>query len=376
MSGIFIKRQALSVSNYCDVAVLYVHVGMSGEGIEISKDQGLTEVRVYRRWREYKSPFMRKLYNHLFFYLDYLVGGYLGYRAIKREFGRPDLVHVNVATYAGLMGLALKVLQGLPYVLTEHWTGYLECDGDFYKHTGLGRRFILEVAKNSQAIITVSSALRDAMISCGAKGRFYVVPNVVDLNCSLRVPSRDCQEKKKIAHISLMKDNQKNVSGIIDAVGLLSQMRDDFELHLIGDGPDRQKIEARALELGLLNKTVFFHGLVGVEELAGLLSISAFMVINSNFETFCVAAAESLVCGLPVIATRCGGPEEFVDERCGILIDPGDRAALVRALDYMLDHLSEFNSEEICEKARSLFSPKIVGKKIYDVYREVLQWNG
>ncbi len=49
------------------------------------------------------------------------------------------------------------------------------------------------------------------------------------------------------------------------------------------------------------------------------------MITNSNYETFSVATAEALVCGVPVIATRCGGPEDFVTEDCGILIEPRNR---------------------------------------------------
>ena len=376
VSGIFIRRHAHAISKYCDIAVLYINIGKSDDGLEISRNNGIIEIRVYRRMRESHNPYVKKVYNYLLVYIDYLIGGYKGYKVVEREFGRPHLAHVNVAIYAGLIGLALKFFHKIPYVLTEHWAGYLQRDGGFYKHSIIGRHFILAVARNSQAIITVSSALKDAMISCGAKGRFYVIPNVVDLECGASDLSSENQEKKIITHISLMKDDVKNISGIVEAVAVLSQSRSDFEFHILGYGPDENKIMTKSKDFGLLDKTIFFHGMVNAQELARFLSKSAFTVINSNFETFCVAAAESLYCGIPVIATKCGGPEEFVDEQSGILIKCEDKAALISALNYMLDHHSEFDSRQISKKARSLFGSEIVGKKIYDLYKEVLGWNG
>ena len=81
------------------------------------------------------------------------------------------------------------------------------------------------------------------------------------------------------------------------------------------------------------------------------LTDSAFTVVSSTHETFSVIAAESLMCGRPVLSTRCGGPEEFITPEVGQLIDAGSVDALVDGLDWMLDHFNEFDPDSLHEYA-------------------------
>jgi len=85
--------------------------------------------------------------------------------------------------------------------------------------------------------------------------------------------------------------------------------------------------------------------------------------------------AEALAHGKPVIATKCGGPEEFVRENCGILIEPRDNYALVDAINYMLDNSSNYNSQEIHEYAANKFSYDAVGKKFMKLYNNIIKQN-
>jgi glycosyltransferase involved in cell wall biosynthesis len=371
ISGIFVKKHAVAVSKYCDIAVLYVHLGDIDNSIETINEGGITEIRVYRKASKYSNKSAKWLYNNVMFYLEYLWGGYLGYKAVKKNLGRPDLVHVNVISYAGLIGLSLKFFKGVPYLITEHWAGYFKEDGGFNKRSSLGKYMLRVVGKNAKAIITVSGRLRDAMIDCRIDNKFFIIPNVVDFGTN-SIASRSSDTKKRMLHISLLKDDVKNVSGIIDAIEILNKKRDDFELHILGDGIDRRKLEGQANDYGLLDKVIFFHGMADAEEVAEYLGKSHFSILNSNFETFSVFAAESLACGKPVVATMCGGPEEFVNARCGILVEPKDTCGLAKAIEFMLDNYQRFASEEIAKCAKDRFSSDIIGEKIFEIYKDVL----
>jgi len=316
---------------------------------------------------------MKYFYDYGQFYIEYLRAGLVGYRIIEKEFGKPDLVHVNVILYSGLMGLVLKFFIGIPYVVTEHWAGYLKEDGTFNRRSSLGKYIIRAVGNKALALMAVSCSLRDAMKACGIENQFFVVPNVVDVRDGLTDPVQN-GDKKIIIHISLLKDAIKNVSGIIEAVRILTRKRTDFELHLIGDGNDRKKLEDLASTYGLLDNVIFFHGMVDAERVEEFLLCSNFSIINSNFETFSVSAAESLTCGKPVIATRCGGPEEFVDDKCGILVEKNDVKGLAKAIEYMLDNYERYDSKEIAKYAKSRFSSQVVGKMIYEIYKSVLKF--
>jgi L-malate glycosyltransferase len=380
ISGIFVKRQAVAVSQYCEVSVLYVNVGARQDGLEAFWDGEIFTVKVYKKAAHYRNQWLKKLYDQISIYAIYLQAGMRGYEVVEKQFGRPDLAHVNVINFAGLIGLALKIFWGMPYVITEHWAGYFPEDGGFNGRTPLGKRFMREVGKRASAIITVSERLRDAMQKCGINNNFFVIANVVETSEAgkpghgLATGEKSAgSPKKKIVHISLLKDPVKNVSGIIEALRILKQKRSDFELYLIGDGNDRKKLEELAKSYGMLNNEIFFLGMVDAERVTDFIQGCDFSVVNSNFETFSVSAAESLACGKPVIATRCGGPEEFVDDSCGLLVDRGDVSGLAGAIEFMLDNSQRYDGRKIAEYARGRFSSAVVGKEIYDVYRAVLK---
>jgi glycosyltransferase involved in cell wall biosynthesis len=82
-----------------------------------------------------------------------------------------------------------------------------------------------------------------------------------------------------------------------------------------------------------------------------------------------------LAYGKPVISTKCGGPEEYIDESNGILIDVGDTKALVSAIEYMLDNHDKYDAKLIRKEAKNKFSSEVVGERIFEVYKEILEKN-
>ena len=96
-------------------------------------------------------------------------------------------------------------------------------------------------------------------------------------------------------------------------------------------------------------------------------------VLASRAETFGVAYIEALATGVPVIATKCGGPEIFVHEDNGLMIPVDDLDALVNAMEYMYKNIKVFDREKVSSEIKDKFSPKYVSKKLVEVYEEVLK---
>ncbi|NJK93829.1 MAG: glycosyltransferase family 4 protein [Bacteroidales bacterium] len=168
---------------------------------------------------------------------------------------------------------------------------------------------------HSSGIATVSHALKTAMENKKLKHpNFVVVPNSVDT--SRFVPGKELikSPKKIFSHISCFDDAAKNITGIITAVDKLSRKRQDFELHIAGDGPDRAKIENHCTQLGLTGTFVFFEGLAEDHTLVEIYQKSLFTVLFSNYENMPVVIAESMACGVPVIATPVGGIPEILNK--------------------------------------------------------------
>ena len=82
---------------------------------------------------------------------------------------------------------------------------------------------------------------------------------------------------------------------------------------------------------------------------------------------------EAMAAGLPVIATRCGGPEDFVNEDNGVLVDVDNMGQLKDAIVYMYNHYMEYNNAIIKENASEMFSPGVISQQIMSVYKEVLE---
>lgn len=101
----------------------------------------------------------------------------------------------------------------------------------------------------------------------------------------------------------------------------------DVDALVIGDGPERQRLERLAHELGVGSR-IRFLGARPHDEMPGLLCSGDLAVLPSLVEATSVAALESMACGVPVAASRVGGLPEIVDDAVGGLFEPGDPEAL------------------------------------------------
>jgi glycosyltransferase involved in cell wall biosynthesis len=138
-----------------------------------------------------------------------------------------------------------------------------------------------------------------------------------------------------------------------------------------GDGLKLDEYKNLAKKLGLSN--VYFIGRVNRNEAPRIFSSSHVYVMPSRHETFGVVYAEAIASGLPVIATRCGGPEDIVNESNGILIDVDDIDGLGNAISYMFENYYKYDPNKIREDFEKRFSKKAVVSQLMKIYNEVLQ---
>jgi glycosyltransferase involved in cell wall biosynthesis len=226
------------------------------------------------------------------------------------------------------------------------------------------------LVKRASGISSVSTFLFKRMNECGLKNsNYHVIPNIIES------PVKELPTSKKnfvyILMVADLVDEIKNISGLIRAVNSLNTTI-DFQVHIIGRGPDEEHLKRIAESLGLLNRKVFFEGLKTNDEVYQFLAQCDFLVMNSRYETFSLICAEAMSCGKPVLATRCGGPNEFVQEKTGILIEPGNEEELKKNLIFMLNNYKKYNPDEIKEYIRSLFSKEKVAVSFMNFYESAL----
>lgn len=110
----------------------------------------------------------------------------------------------------------------------------------------------------------------------------------------------------------------------------------DFRLEIVGDGPDRSILSARCCELGL-DSRVTFAGSVHRNQIRERLATADAFILPSHYEGMSNSALEAMEAGLPVLLTRCGGIDTYVDEGLGWVCEPGDPDSLFTALCRLLD---------------------------------------
>ena len=108
------------------------------------------------------------------------------------------------------------------------------------------------------------------------------------------------------------------------------------------------------------------------EEVYKYLSECSFLVMNSNLETFSLICAEALCRGKPVVATRCGGPEDFLSEETGMLIEPGNDVQLSDAMQRMIQQFRNYEPSKLKMFATDHFSADKIGKMYVDIYLNLL----
>jgi glycosyltransferase involved in cell wall biosynthesis len=215
----------------------------------------------------------------------------------------------------------------------------------------------------------VSRFLQQSITKHGIKARFLVVPNVVDAR--LFYPNLDYRPQRDLKHLLVVglldSSHNKGLQYLFNALAKLRIHREGWHLDIVGDGPGRAEYESMVKDLGLTDK-VTFCGFKTKRDVAEYMRQADIFVLPSLFETFSVTAAEALLTGTPVLATRCGGPEEFLTEDVALTVPPGDAKALHDGLDYMLNHLKCFSPNHISKYATSLFSPERVGEQLHRIY--------
>jgi glycosyltransferase involved in cell wall biosynthesis len=127
-------------------------------------------------------------------------------------------------------------------------------------------------------------------------------------------------------------DPRKQLPLLLDAVQLLHQKGQPVELELTGER-DGQSLLAGALEQRRLRSAVQCHPYLDPAQLAQVMQRWDLFVIPSHQEGLCISALEAMACGVPVVSTRCGGPEDFVlPGRTGTLV-PHEAPALAAAIE-------------------------------------------
>lgn len=245
-----------------------------------------------------------------------------------------DIMHVHYAIpHASAAWMAQRILaaQGMrvPFITTLHGTDI----------TLVGRDPSFEPVitfsiERSDAVTAVSESLRrDTYTHFPLKRQVRVIPNFVctELYKHQHDPAVRARHaphgERLLVHVS----NFRAVKRVEDVVGMFRLLRQRMpaRLLLIGDGPERQRIETLCRQEGASDAIHFLGKMTRPEEVMASCDL---FVLSSETESFGLAALEAMACGVPVVSSNTGGLPEVVDHgRSGLLCPVGDVQAMADA---------------------------------------------
>jgi len=267
-----------------------------------------------------------------------------------------DLLHVHYAIpHASAAYMAKQILRSqgihIPVITTLHGTDITLVGKDASYEP-----VVTFSINQSDGVTAVSADLRrDTYEHFNITKDIEVIPNFIDLSRFSRQKKEHFRKaispngEKLLVHTS----NFREVKRIGDVVSVFNEVRKvvPSKLLLVGDGPERAKIEKQCRELGVTDDVRFLGKLDAVEE---VLSVCDLFLMPSEKESFGLAALEALACEVPLITSNTGGiPELNIQGVTGFLSNIGDVPDMVRNALYILqeDHLPTFKKNAL-ERAK------------------------
>ncbi|MGN0234743.1 MAG: glycosyltransferase family 4 protein [Paludibacteraceae bacterium] len=297
--------------------------------------------------------------------LQWITDIWRGWRQLRKEWGLPDVVQMNVLDKNGLLALYLKHRYHIPYFIIEHWSGYLPANFSFRGgwHGGIMRH----VAKHASGILPVSNVLGNAMRACGIENAHWQkINNVVD-DFFYQPYVKEPRVKKRLLHVSCFDEKAKNIKGLLRATRLVAEERRDFELIIVGTGVDFEEDKAYADSLQFPEGMLFLTGEQTPEQVCRWMQQSDAFILFSRYENAPVVLSESEAVGLPIITSDVGGIKEMMNSQTGVLVPSEDENALAEAIHFMLNHYQDYNSARIREYGMQ-YSFSQVGQQLINLY--------
>jgi glycosyltransferase involved in cell wall biosynthesis len=292
-----------------------------------------------------------------------------GLKLLKKQgTGNFDLVHFNIIWNAGWQALYMKKRYGLPYLISENYTGF-DTDARTDQPRGL-RPFSRLITRNAAFVCPVTKNLESVMRRFGLPGRYHIVPNVVNTDLfSIHSPR---EKTLRFLHVSTLNDAHKNISGMLRCWKKCSDLLPHIHLKLGGDGPYEYYREM-AEQLGIRQDSISFFGTKTAPEVAELMYDSDCLLLFSNYENLPLVMLESLACGMAVISTNAGGVAEHIDETLGFVIEKRDEDALVASIMKYAENPDRFKPEVQRQYAIDHFSIPSVVAQFEVVYEKMLR---
>lgn len=285
---------------------------------------------------------------------------------LRREFPF-DLIHAHFTYPDGVVASVLGQAFHVPTIITEHAPWY-----PWMRQEHVVRAQSVWAARRSRFHVSVSEFVRRQVVEvAGIEATSRVVPNVVDTSVFHVDPTKS-RTPGQILFVGAIR-HCKGVDVLFEALRDPSLADPHVRLLVAGEplyeGYRREVdwLKERAVALGIAHRITWLGGR-SPAEVAALMRQSSVVVLPSRAESFGAVLIEAMACGTPVVATRCGGPEEIVTPGTGRLVEPEVPRVLANAIADVLDNNARYVPNELESYAVDRFGPHVIAGQLRTLY--------
>lgn len=280
------------------------------------------------------------------------------FNAFKESVGLPDVLHAQASYPGAWIASELSKKYDVPYVVTLRMSPFPFPE---YLKKGKLNSSLFKVLSNANRLLATSHSLKHRVRSFGLKN-VEVVHNPVDLDFFTKQENDSFHQSIRLLSVGRL-ESQKGFDVLIRAMLKVSA---EAHLDIIGEGTEHKKLQRQIDDLQLDHR-VLLHGEKSRAEVRQFMQGADGYVLSSRHETFGNVLLEAMACGLPSVATRCGGPEDILlRPAIGLLCEPNDSDDLAASINQMIG--ADWQSKKIRLEAVQRFSPKIFTEDMIRIY--------
>lgn len=283
---------------------------------------------------------------------------------IQNTYGSINLIHAHFSHSAGTLTKRIAKHLGVPYIITEH-AGPFPFEERLIEDGKLVEGYC-DTLNSAKHVIAVSHSLQNKIQSFGLRNVIYIPNAVNEKKFSIGKKNNEQFVFLAVSSLTYMKGIDILLKGFSRLIKKYPEK--NIILRIVGDGQDSHASMKLAQALGIEHYT-FFYGAVSPKHIREFYQQAHCLVHASRHESFGLVCAEAQSSGLPVIATRCGGPESIVvSPFLGILVENENPELLAEAMHNVYQHYDIYNSKMIRNHFMENFSREVVVKKLINVY--------
>lgn len=285
--------------------------------------------------------------------------------------GQVDIIHAHCCVWAGYAAMKLSEQTGIPYLITEHATLFqLHKDEISSKNN----EYIKEAFCKAAKLVCVSGAFRRLLSDY--RDDIEVIGNVVNCSRFHITEKAHATEKTKFLTVCYMVDEamlqKKGIDILLKAWKIFSAKNPNATLTIGGGGQGKKKAVEWVKEYGIQD-SVAFVGQLSRGQVAEQMQQCDCFVLPSRYETFGVVYIEAMACGKPVIAVRNGGPDDFVKDFNGLLVEAEDVDSLADAMGSIVEHQEKYDARQIADFVQGNFSEQAIARQLEGLYHQILK---